>query len=146
MSSIFLKNKFVIAAKLLYSKTEIGKVEKFFILKKMKIKKSILALVLVLPLIGLWLGAPILGAAASEEDLPDADVIDTLENIADWLYYILLGAAVVFIVIGGIYYATAQGDPEKIKKAGNSILYALVGVVVASLAKGLVTLIQKFPQ
>ena len=111
----------------------------------MKIKKNILGLLFVLPLIAITLGMPLMVLADELEELPDVDLMATLENIADWLFYLLLGIAVVFIVIGGIYYTTAQGDPEKIKKAGQSILYALIGVIVASLAKGLVTLVQYFP-
>ena len=114
----------------------------------MKIKKHILGLILALPLIAIMFGLPLMaiGQAADDlEELPDVDLMATLENIADWLFYLLLGIAVVFIVIGGIYYVTAQGDPEKIKKAGQTIQYALIGVIVASLAKGLVTLVQYFP-
>jgi FtsH-binding integral membrane protein len=114
----------------------------------MKIKKNILGLILVLPLIAITLGMPLMaiGQAADDlEELPDVDLMATLENIADWLFYLLLGVAVVFIVIGGFYYVMAQGDPEKIQKAGQMILYALIGVIVASLAKGLVKLVQYFP-
>jgi uncharacterized BrkB/YihY/UPF0761 family membrane protein len=112
----------------------------------MRIKKNILTSILVLSLMGLFLGLPLMILGATPEELPeDVDLVATLENIADWLFYILLAVAVVFIVIGGIYYVTAQGDPEKVRKAGQSIQYALIGVIVASLAKGLVTLIQKFP-
>jgi hypothetical protein len=78
--------------------------------------------------------------------IPATDFVKTLGNIADWLFYILLGVAVLFIVIAGMQYATAQGDPEKIKLAGQKVQYALIGVIVASLAKGLVVLVQHFPQ
>ena len=101
---------------------------------------------------GIALGMPFmesgLVSSASDdelEELPDVDLIATLGNIADWLFYLLLGVAVIFIVIGGIYYATAQGDPEKVRKAGQNILYAMIGVIVASMAKGLVKLVQYFP-
>ena len=114
----------------------------------MKIKKHILGLILVLPIMGIVFGMPLMALGASDDDLeelPDVDLMATLENIADWLFYLLLGVAVIFIVIGGLYYATAQGDPEKIRKAGQNILYALVGIIVASMAKGLVKLVQYFP-
>lgn len=112
----------------------------------MKIKKHILGLILALPLIAIMFGLPLMVLGADDlEELPDVDLMATLENIADWLFYLLLGIAVVFIVIGGIYYVTAQGDPDKIKKAGQTIQYALIGVIVASLAKGLVALVQYFP-
>ena len=74
------------------------------------------------------------------------DLIATLGNIADWIFYILIAVAVLFIVIAGIEYTTAQGDPEKIKAAGQKVLYALIGIIVAALAKGLVILVQYFPK
>ncbi len=118
----------------------------------MKINKRFLGLILVVPIMGIALAMPLMpsglvsGASDDElEELPDVDLIATLGNIADWLFYLLLGVAVIFIVIGGIYYATAQGDPEKVKKAGQNILYAMIGIIVASMAKGLVKLVQYFP-
>ena len=72
-------------------------------------------------------------------------VIGTLGNVANWIFYILLAVSVVLIVLAGMQYATAQGDPEKIKDAGQKVLYALVGIIVAALAKGLVVLVQYFP-
>lgn len=89
-----------------------------------------------------------LDASAEPPDtvIPDTDVVASLGNIADWLFYILIGVSVLFIVIAGLQYVTAQGDPEKIKLAGQKVLYALIGVIVASLAKGLVVLVQYFPK
>ena len=34
---------------------------------------------------------------------------------------------VFFIIYAGFLYVTAQGNPEKIKKAHNALLYALIG-------------------
>ena len=46
--------------------------------------------------------------------------------------------AVIFIVIGGINYMTSQGDPGKLKKARDTILYACIGLVVCALAFAIV--------
>ena len=88
--------------------------------------------------------APQVGGEAFE--VPTTDLMATLGNIADWIFYILIAVAVLFIVIAGIEYTTAQGDPEKIKAAGQKVLYALIGIIVAALAKGLVILVQYFPK
>jgi hypothetical protein len=84
--------------------------------------------------------------APPSKTLTTTDVMATLGNIADWIFYILIGVSVLFIVIAGIEYVTAQGDPEKIKAAGQKVLYALIGIIVAALAKGLVILVQYFPK
>jgi len=41
---------------------------------------------------------------------------------------------VIVIIVGGIRYATADGDSGKITQARNTILYAVIGLVVALLA------------
>lgn len=57
--------------------------------------------------------------------------------IINWLFYLLLVAAVVFVLIAAFRYLTAAGDPEKVKAAGNTLLYAAIAVVVALIAKGI---------
>lgn len=49
--------------------------------------------------------------------------------------------AVIFIVIGGINYMTSAGDPGKVKKAKDTILYAVIGLVVCALAFAIVNFV-----
>ena len=42
--------------------------------------------------------------------------------------------AVIFIIVGGVSYMTSAGDPGKVKKAKDTILYALIGLIVCALA------------
>jgi uncharacterized membrane protein len=46
--------------------------------------------------------------------------------------------AVVFVLYGGFRYLTSQGNPENIKAAGSTLLNAIVGVIIAFLAAGVV--------
>jgi len=69
------------------------------------------------------------------------DVIDTLDSISNYLFGFLLVVAAIAIIIAGYYFVTAQGDPDKTKTARNFVLYALIGVLVGFLAKGLVMLV-----
>jgi len=54
---------------------------------------------------------------------------------------IALAIGPVFIVIGGFMYMTAQGDQEKVARAHKTIFGALVGTVVAFLAKALLNIV-----
>ncbi len=45
---------------------------------------------------------------------------------------------VVIMIIGGINYMTSSGDAGKVKKAKDTILYGLIGLVVCVLAFALV--------
>lgn len=65
-----------------------------------------------------------------------------LDRITNYLFVILLMVAAIFIIIAGFQFVTAAGDPEKLNKAKISLLYALIGVLVAFSAKGLVKLIE----
>ena len=42
--------------------------------------------------------------------------------------------SVIMIIVGGIRYATSQGDQTQMQSAKNTILYSIVGIVVAILA------------
>jgi len=76
-----------------------------------------------------------------------ADTFDLqlfLEGLATWLFWIIMMLAVIFILIAAFYFLTAGGDPNKIAMAKSTLIYALVGAVVAVLAWGLVTFIATF--
>ena len=47
-------------------------------------------------------------------------------------------AAVVAIIIGGLRYVLSSGDPANITGAKNMIIYAIVGLIVALTAQGIV--------
>ena len=46
--------------------------------------------------------------------------------------------AVIMIIIGGIHFATSQGDPGKVAKGRKTIIYGLVGLAIAVLAFAIV--------
>jgi hypothetical protein len=52
-------------------------------------------------------------------------------------------AAVIFVIYGGIMYATSQGEPESVSRAKSTILNALIGLVVALVAIVFVTYVGK---
>lgn len=72
----------------------------------------------------------------SAEDLPDR--IKTIVNI---LLFLLGAIAVIMIIIGGIRYATSNGDAGSVKGAKDTILYAVIGLVVAILAYAIVNFV-----
>jgi len=62
-------------------------------------------------------------------------LIGTIINI---LLYIIGILCVVFIIWGGISYTMSRGDSKKVESAKNTILYAVVGLVIALIAYALV--------
>ncbi|KKQ77486.1 MAG: hypothetical protein US98_C0003G0008 [Parcubacteria group bacterium GW2011_GWC1_38_6] len=91
-------------------------------------------------LIGL-LSMPTLGLAQNWSNLPNVGVENAFSNVTGWAFIILLMLAVFFIIVGGYYWVTAGGDAAKIGVARNYLIYALIGVAVAFMARGLVAFV-----
>lgn len=71
----------------------------------------------------------------------EASLGERIQSVVNILLYILGAIAVIMIVIGGIRYATSNGDSGSIKSAKDTILYAVIGLVVAILAYAIVNFI-----
>lgn len=59
-------------------------------------------------------------------------------SIISALLWIIGAIAVIMIVIAGIKYTTSNGDANKIQSAKNTLLYAVIGVVVAVLGQAII--------
>lgn len=77
--------------------------------------------------------------AGCHTNLPQAHANSAqLQNILQIGFAILAALAVLFIVIAGLRFITAQGNPQEVGKARSTIIYALIGLLVALLAEALV--------
>jgi hypothetical protein len=63
---------------------------------------------------------------------------DLITNIVNILSLIVGIVAVVMIIVGGFKYITSGGDSGNVSGAKNTILYALVGLVIVALAQFIV--------
>jgi hypothetical protein len=54
-----------------------------------------------------------------------------VHTILSITFGILAVVAVLFVVIAALKFVTASGDPQEVAKARNTIIYALVGLVIA---------------
>ena len=68
----------------------------------------------------------------------DNGVFKTITNV---LLFIIGAISVIMLIIGGIRYVVSGGDSGAITSAKNTILYAIVGIVVAILAYALVNFV-----
>ncbi len=69
------------------------------------------------------------------------DLMATLQIIINVVVGVVGFVAVAMIVMGGISFATSQGDTAKTTKARNTVLYGVVGLVVALLAFAIVNFV-----
>lgn len=64
-----------------------------------------------------------------------------VKTIVNVLLFVLGAIAVVMIVIGGIRYTVSNGDTSAVTGAKNTILYAVIGLVVAIMAYAIVNFV-----
>jgi hypothetical protein len=64
-----------------------------------------------------------------------------IKTIVNMILYILGAIAVIMIVIGGVRYTTSGGDAGGVSGAKNTILYAVVGLVIAIMAYAIVNFV-----
>ncbi len=69
------------------------------------------------------------------------DLTDMIKTIVNIMLFILGAIAVIMIIIGGIRYTTSNGDASNTKAAKDTILYAVVGLIVAILAYAIVNFV-----
>jgi hypothetical protein len=64
-------------------------------------------------------------------------LLNTLYNVTDWIFVILVGLASIFVILGAMTLIMAAGSPEKVSSGRNYIMYAAIGLLVAFLAKAI---------
>ena len=64
-----------------------------------------------------------------------------LNTITDSLMFAVGVVGVAMVIVSGIRYITAHGDKSQITSAKNTLIYSLVGIVVAICAYGIVKFI-----
>jgi predicted small integral membrane protein len=80
-------------------------------------------------------------AAPGPVILAAASVSQVVHNIQAWLTGILAAVATLFLVVGGVRYLMAGGDPSEIDKAKQALKSAAIGYGLAVLAPVLVQLV-----
>ncbi len=66
-----------------------------------------------------------------DEGNPLSSIFRTVANI---LLFLVGAVAVIMLIIGGFRYVTSNGDAGATKGARDTILYAIIGIIVAFLA------------
>lgn len=75
------------------------------------------------------------------KDKADDKLPEMIRTIVNVLLYVLGAVSVVVIIMAGIFYTLSAGDQNQVTKAKNTLMYAVVGLVVALLAYAIVNFI-----
>ena len=113
-------------------------------------KKILLSFTALLAIATTMLPAPIVNAAGAKDSINNGintttnaansgkdfnGVIDTVINTMLFIVGIL---SVAMIIYSGIRYVTAHGDKSQIESAKNTLIYSVVGLVIAIIAYAVV--------
>lgn len=78
------------------------------------------------------------GEDQADQLFGDGGIFQTITNV---LLFIIGAISVIMLIIGGIRYVVSGGDQAAVTSAKNTILYAVIGIVVAILAYALVNFV-----
>ncbi len=74
----------------------------------------------------------------SQLGLPDVSADKGLSSVLTMVFTIIGLLSVIFVIVGGVKYVLSGGDSAGIKSAKETIIYAIVGLVISLLAFGIV--------
>lgn len=66
------------------------------------------------------------------------DFEDFLKDIVNILLFIIGTISVIMIIVGGLRYVLSGGDANSIKAGKDTVLYAIIGLVVALMAYAII--------
>ena len=81
------------------------------------------------------------GPLPTTTNISVADIVDIIFSI---LWPITVAFFIIMFVLAAFLFATAQGDPEKIKQGRSAVIWGVVGVFVALAAFSIVFIVRSF--
>lgn len=75
------------------------------------------------------------------DDLSQVSTTGTIERVLSFVYAVAGAASVIAIIIGGLKFVTSSGDPQGVNSARNTIIYAVIGLVVVIFASLITTFV-----
>jgi heme/copper-type cytochrome/quinol oxidase subunit 2 len=75
----------------------------------------------------------------------DADPKRVVSEIINYALFFIGAIALVFVIYGGVLYITSGGDSEKTTKARNTLMYAILGIIVVVISYAIVMWASRAP-
>lgn len=68
----------------------------------------------------------------------NANITDLTTKITNWFLSVTAGVAVLFLIVGGIYYITSLGDDHRMEEAKKIITYTVYGLILVLISYSVV--------
>ena len=72
---------------------------------------------------------------------PGPDLFEIIRNLLSATFGVTGIVAVIMIIIGGFYYMTSQGEPQRVQRGKNTILYGIIGMIIVLSAFAIVNFV-----
>ena len=69
-------------------------------------------------------------------------LMNTINAVVDWIFIFLIAVTVIFVLMGAATILTAAGSPEKVATGRNYILYAVIGLLLAFVARAVPSVVR----
>lgn len=63
--------------------------------------------------------------------LPKVALDTGVERVITAMFVLIGALSVIFIIVGGLKYSLSGGDPKRVETARETILYAVIGLIVS---------------
>ena len=77
-----------------------------------------------------------------ENPLTATTVTELIDRIINFIWFLAIVFAPIMFLIGGFTFLTSGGDPQKVSKGKNIMIYAAVGLAIVLVAKGIIALLK----
>jgi len=67
---------------------------------------------------------------------------ELIDAILNFIFYVGVVIFPIMAVIAGFLFLSSGGDPSKIKKAKDILLYSIIGLLIILLAKGIISMLE----
>ncbi|TAK89083.1 hypothetical protein EPO04_03210 [Patescibacteria group bacterium] len=81
------------------------------------------------------------GAGTDFKGTTPADLTTSFRDITNTVLFLVGAVAVIALIYGGFRYVTSAGNSKNVEDAKSTILYAIIGIVVAILAYAVVNFV-----
>lgn len=69
-------------------------------------------------------------------------MLDAIYTVVDWIFFGLMSVVALFTIWGAFNILTGGGDPERVSKGRERIMYAMIGLAVALLSRAVPSLVK----
>ncbi len=81
------------------------------------------------------------GAGAAQGDGQQTDVVANIRTVTNTMLFAIGVVAVIMLIVGGFRYIFSAGNSTNVNAAKDTILYSVIGIVVALLAYAIVNFV-----